>query len=781
MNSTYSEDTLELNRRHREKCLQLEKELTEQVAAFDRILSTFLEAKYSSFVMQQLNLLCRYVHKADLQPDFNFISLHLILSFTKTMISEKLVKMTEVSLHQQNKANKNNSAKTSDSSINLLQEEMIAFKKGIAVFVDKLKQLIKFVEMAKNVPLDDLYCQPSNSKDWETFKSITKFYEFAHEQASFENYKHVGTKLFCVMAGIGRNCGKIPKTMVEIDRYLDQAFRERDDNSIIKFNNAPDLTEDEMSAVNAGLVSRILMYMSNKNRGLEDASFFIANPDYTIIRLLFNVPEKNWVRFMRKAFQFEGIKVDYKHYHDPQVFSRYFEEDIPTDRPRNLKKGLKNFTVTKDMLLPENLTQKRNNVVRIRLVYHKKLKNVFSKLGSYLKNKVKANKKEQIPTGFTKTSLKTEKMVSRDFQEEEAFHLKQEEALNQKTKTIMVNKDDDKPVEVSENFYKEYRPSNIVGLSSDNFQKDLGLKPDETAKKPYVANERPNVEDNYHFSVPPKSEQAKFDSDFDPASLNEWLTGKELQEFETIIIHFHGGGFVAQSSSSHQVYLNQWANDLKVPIFSVDYRLAPGVKFPVPINDSISGYLWVLNYLKFVLQVNPRKIVAIGDSAGANLIKCLTTWCIINNVRKPDHLISFYPALSLSESSFTPSLLYSLNDFMLNYSALRMCTSCYLGKDHDPNSNFFVSPMLTPSSILKEFPPTDVFVSGKDPVCDSGVRFCLKAAKAGAKVKTHFLKHLSHGLLSLSTKSGLPEAMAFMHEAKSVIKSALESPALKQL
>lgn len=42
-----------------------------------------------------------------------------------------------------------------------------------------------------------------------------------------------------------------------------------------------------------------------------------------------------------------------------------------------------------------------------------------------------------------------------------------------------------------------------------------------------------------------------------------------------VIIHVHGGGFVAMSSGSHQNYTRVWANELGVPIFSIDYRLAP--------------------------------------------------------------------------------------------------------------------------------------------------------------------------------------------------------------
>ena len=39
------------------------------------------------------------------------------------------------------------------------------------------------------------------------------------------------------------------------------------------------------------------------------------------------------------------------------------------------------------------------------------------------------------------------------------------------------------------------------------------------------------------------------------------------------------------SSGSHQIYTRRWANTLNVPIFSIDYKLAPENPFPKGLND----------------------------------------------------------------------------------------------------------------------------------------------------------------------------------------------------
>ncbi len=66
------------------------------------------------------------------------------------------------------------------------------------------------------------------------------------------------------------------------------------------------------------------------------------------------------------------------------------------------------------------------------------------------------------------------------------------------------------------------------------------------------------------------------------------------QSIERIIIHFHGGGFVCQDSAAHQSYTRLWANEVNVPVFSVDYRLAPGNPYPDPVNDCYQAYVWIV-------------------------------------------------------------------------------------------------------------------------------------------------------------------------------------------
>lgn len=94
-----------------------------------------------------------------------------------------------------------------------------------------------------------------------------------------------------------------------------------------------------------------------------------------------------------------------------------------------------------------------------------------------------------------------------------------------------------------------------------------------------------------------------------------------LPASKCLILHAHGGGFVAQSSKSHEIYLREWAVELNVPILSIDYSLAPDAAYPRALEEVFYAYCWALKN-KSLLGTTCERIVFAGDSAGANLWYC---------------------------------------------------------------------------------------------------------------------------------------------------------------
>uniref|UniRef100_A0A3B3HKY3 Hormone-sensitive lipase n=1 Tax=Oryzias latipes TaxID=8090 RepID=A0A3B3HKY3_ORYLA len=160
-------------------------------------------------------------------------------------------------------------------------------------------------------------------------------------------------------------------------------------------------------------------------------------------------------------------------------------------------------------------------------------------------------------------------------------------------------------------------------------------------------------------------------------SLSLGLKTKRLPSSPFLLIHFHGGGFVAQTSKSHEPYLKSWSQDLGVPILSVDYSLAPEAPFPRALEECFYAYCWALRN-HHLLGWTGEKVCLAGDSAGGNL--CVTT-CMraaAFGVRMPDGVVAAYPATLLTAYA-SPSRLLTLMDPLLPLSVLSRCLSAYAG------------------------------------------------------------------------------------------------------
>ncbi|XP_001361054.3 hormone-sensitive lipase [Drosophila pseudoobscura] len=143
----------------------------------------------------------------------------------------------------------------------------------------------------------------------------------------------------------------------------------------------------------------------------------------------------------------------------------------------------------------------------------------------------------------------------------------------------------------------------------------------------------------------------------------------------SILFHCHGGGFVAQSSKSHELYLRDWAVALDCPILSVDYSLAPEAPFPRALQEVFYAYCWLLKNAEH-LGTTAERIVCAGDSAGANLSIGVALKCIEQGVRIPDGLfLAYCPTLV----SFVPSpaRLLCLMDPLLPFGFMMRCLRAY--------------------------------------------------------------------------------------------------------
>ncbi|XP_050987575.1 hormone-sensitive lipase isoform X2 [Labeo rohita] len=162
-------------------------------------------------------------------------------------------------------------------------------------------------------------------------------------------------------------------------------------------------------------------------------------------------------------------------------------------------------------------------------------------------------------------------------------------------------------------------------------------------------------------------------------SLSLGLKTKRSPPSPWLVLHFHGGGFVAQTSKSHEPYLRSWSQDLNAPVLSVDYSLAPEAPFPRALEECFYAYCWAIKNHNLLGWTGERVCLA-GDSAGGNLCVTVSMRAAAHGVRMPDGIVAAYPATLLTVYA-SPSRLLTLMDPLLPLSVLSRCLSAYAGTD----------------------------------------------------------------------------------------------------
>ncbi|XP_058530044.1 hormone-sensitive lipase isoform X2 [Ochotona princeps] len=172
-----------------------------------------------------------------------------------------------------------------------------------------------------------------------------------------------------------------------------------------------------------------------------------------------------------------------------------------------------------------------------------------------------------------------------------------------------------------------------------------------------------------------------------PRSLELRSRLQQAPRSRSLVVHIHGGGFVAQTSKSHEPYLKSWAQELGVPILSIDYSLAPEAPFPRALEECFYAYCWAIKHCALLGSTGERICLA-GDSAGGNLCFTVSLRAAAYGVRVPDGIMAAYPA-TLLQSAASPSRLLSLMDPLLPLTVLSKCVSAYAGgqMEEQPDSD----------------------------------------------------------------------------------------------
>lgn len=204
-----------------------------------------------------------------------------------------------------------------------------------------------------------------------------------------------------------------------------------------------------------------------------------------------------------------------------------------------------------------------------------------------------------------------------------------------------------------------------------------------------------------------------------------------------VFFFLHGGGWFQGNLDTAEVEAGPMAGDLGCLVVLPEYRLAPEHPYPVPLEDCIAAYQWLLTEGES-LGADLDRIVVGGASAGGNLAAGLGLAIAQRGLAPPVANLLDVPALDLTLAS--PSMQTDAGAG-LSGAEVGEFARWYLG-GHDPTDPL-VSPLLAED--VSAIAPTVVLVAELDPVRDDGERWVTKLHGAGVPAAGFRVQAQFHG------------------------------------
>ncbi|NWT09180.1 AAAD deacetylase, partial [Vireo altiloquus] len=292
-------------------------------------------------------------------------------------------------------------------------------------------------------------------------------------------------------------------------------------------------------------------------------------------------------------------------------------------------------------------------------------------------------------------------------------------------------------------------------------------------------------------------------TEFSNVPVRLYLPRRAPDGLRRAMVYFHGGGWCLGDAGmkSYDHIARRISNELNAVVVSVNYRLGPQHRFPVPFED-------VYSVTKFFLQsevlsqhrVDPGRVCVAGDSAGGNLAAAVAQQLSedpeVKTKLKAQVLL--YPALqaldldlpSYRDNADKPILSRWLmvrfwSEYLGSEPALReaMASNKHIPAEAAPLLRWVdwrrwlpaelragheyrtspgpaglarrypglldprASPLLAAEPRLRSLPPAFVLTCGHDVLRDDGVMYAARLRSAGVPVTHHHAKDAFHAAL----------------------------------
>lgn len=206
-----------------------------------------------------------------------------------------------------------------------------------------------------------------------------------------------------------------------------------------------------------------------------------------------------------------------------------------------------------------------------------------------------------------------------------------------------------------------------------------------------------------------------------------------------VLVYFHGGGWVVGNTAIVEPICRRIASKAGCAVVSVDYRLAPEHKFPIPFEDCFAATRYSFEHYHTLAHAGPQRIAVGGDSAGGNLAAAV---CLKARSDGPPIALQLlvYPATDLNFN--TNSYLDNAKGYGLLRSEMIWFWKQYLNTTEDESN-----PLAVPhkAADLSGLPRAVVLTAEFDVLRDEGEAYARRLQEAGVEVDLRRHEGMIHG------------------------------------
>lgn len=234
----------------------------------------------------------------------------------------------------------------------------------------------------------------------------------------------------------------------------------------------------------------------------------------------------------------------------------------------------------------------------------------------------------------------------------------------------------------------------------------------------------------------------------------EWVSPAQPSG-QTVILYFHGGGYVSGTCKAHRGIVAKFVQNSGAMAFVFEYRLAPENPYPAALEDALTGYRHLLD-----MGLAPSDIVFAGDSGGGGL--CLSSLLAIRDGNFPlprrAVVLSPYTDLKCTGESHSTNLRRCLSP-----QGTPQAFGRHYAGDCDPALPY-ISPLY---GDLHGLPELLIFAGSDEVLLDDSRVFAHKAQEAGTMVTLRVGDGLFHCYPAMAPM--FPEASEAMKEIAAFI------------